>query len=83
MGFPRLKPPLLDIVQERAPLNQVSVIMIYANRVEDAFWDELPDMLCKESGDALELSFLPCVVDLQRVSAHLTAGRYPTTFRSQ
>ncbi len=57
--------------------------MIYANRVEDTFWDELPDMLCKESGDALELSFLPCVVDLQRVSAHLTAGRYPTTFRSQ
>lgn len=81
MGFPRLKPPLLDIVQERAPLNQVSVIMIYANRVEDAFWDELPDMLCKESGDALELSFLPCVVDLERRICTFDSRKIPDDFQ--
>lgn len=59
------KPHFLDKAQKKAPLNRVTIIFIYANRIEEQLASQLFRKAQKQSGDGYEVSVLPCVVDLK------------------
>ena len=56
----------LDKAQKRAPLNRVTVIVIYAKQVEEELRDCLFDMVRKNGEAGLDTAVLPCVVDLEK-----------------
>ncbi|MBQ9778666.1 MAG: hypothetical protein IJW22_07050, partial [Clostridia bacterium] len=56
---------LLDKNQKSSPLNRVTVVFIFAARVESQFAATLYDTLCKQDGDGYEEAFLPCIIDVQ------------------
>ncbi|MBO5906915.1 MAG: hypothetical protein J6Q85_02015 [Clostridia bacterium] len=58
------KPLFLDKSQRESPLNRVTVIVIFATRVEDNLKNELYDMVCKNDGEGWSKSVVPCVIDL-------------------
>jgi len=67
----------LDRAQRSAPLNQVIVIVILADRVEEQLRAGLSDTVGKSIGDGFEIAALPCVVDLERRSCTFDSMRYP------
>lgn len=56
----------LDKEQKKSPLNCVTVIVIFAKRVEDGLNKNLLKIICQQAGDGHDTSILPCVVDLER-----------------
>lgn len=67
----------LDRAQRSAPLHQVIVIVILADRVEEQLRTELSDTVGKGGGDGSETAALPCVVDLERRSCTFDSMRLP------
>jgi hypothetical protein len=53
----------LDKSQKSSPLNRVTVIVIYARRVDEKLRNGLFDVVCKNGGDGIDAAILPCVVD--------------------
>lgn len=56
----------LDESQKSSPLNRVTVIVIYASRVDEKLRNSLFDVVCKNGGDGFDTAILPCVVDLEK-----------------
>ena len=56
----------LDSNQKKAPLNSVTVIIIFAKRVEENFACVLADTVLKNGGDGFDTAVIPCVVDIEK-----------------
>lgn len=67
----------LDRAQRSAPLHQVIVIVILADRVEEQLRAGLSDTVGKSVGDGFDTAALPCVVDLERRSCTFDSLRLP------
>ncbi len=67
----------LDRVQKRAPLNCVTVIVIYAERVDEKLRSTLLELVRKNAGDGFETAVLPCVVDLEKGICTFDSERIP------
>lgn len=67
----------LDNVQKGAPLNQVTVIVIFAQRIDENFRAALFDTVCKHGGDGFDVAVLPCVVDLEMQDCTFDSIRIP------
>lgn len=67
----------LDKSQKSAPLNTVTVIIIYAKRVDEKLKCPLCDVVSKNGGDGLDTAVLPCVVDLETHVATFDSLRIP------
>lgn len=59
------KPRFLDKAQQKAPLNRVTAVVIFAQKIDEALRDQLYELVCKQSGDDFQTSVLPCVIDLE------------------
>lgn len=57
---------LLEKPQRKAPIDQVTVALIVADQVEEAFRSKLKDVASKQVGDGETVSMIPCVVDLEK-----------------
>lgn len=57
---------LLEKPQRKAPIDQVTVALIVADQVEEAFRSKLKDVTSKQVGDGETVSMIPCVVDLEK-----------------
>ena len=57
---------LLEKPQRKAPIDQVTVALIVADQVEEAFRSKLKDVASKQVGDGKTVSMIPCVVDLEK-----------------
>lgn len=66
----------LDKNQRSAPINQVMLVLIFADRVEETFRLTLPDEVCK-GGDGFDRALLPCVVDLEQQLCTFDSLRRP------
>ena len=51
---------------KNAPLNRVTVAIIFAQQVASSFRDDLLDSICKLTGESENDAFLACVVDFDR-----------------
>lgn len=69
----------LDKSQKQSPLNRVTVIIIFAEKVDDEFRIGLFDTVCKNCGDGFDISVLPCIVDLETQSCTFDSIRIPYT----
>ncbi len=67
----------LDKNQKKAPLNCVTVIVIFAKQVEDTLNHSLSKLVCQQAGDGHDTSILPCVVDLGRGICTFDSERIP------
>lgn len=67
----------IDKTQKKSPLNQVTVIVIYAERVDDKLRNRLYDIVCKNAGDGFDTSVLPCVVDSEKGTCIFDSLRIP------
>lgn len=67
----------LDKNQRSAPINQVMVVLVFADRVEENFRLTLPDEVCKGGGDSFDSALLPCVVDLEQQLCTFDSLRLP------
>ncbi len=72
----RKKALFLDSAQKKAPLNRVTVIVIFARKV--ALPGNLYELVCKQCGDDFEESIVPCVIDLEKQSCVFNSLRMPT-----
>lgn len=68
----------LDKNQRRAPINQVMVVLILADRVEEKLRSALSEEVCKGGGE-INTSLLPCVVDLEQQICTFDSFRVPYT----
>lgn len=57
---------LLEKPQRKAPIEQVTVVLILADQVEETFRSTLRDAVCRDEGNKETLAELPCVVDLEK-----------------
>ncbi len=73
----RKKHHFLDRSQKSAPLNTVTVIVIYAKRVDENFRKSLFKAVCQNGGDGFDTAVLPCVVDLETHVATFDSLRIP------
>ena len=71
------KPLVLDKHQKKAPLNRVTVILIFADHVDMTLAPTLFDLVGKEAGDGDEISYLPCVIDLHHRTCVFDSVRIP------
>lgn len=62
----RREPRLLDKEQKDAPLNRVTVCVIFARRTEQTLWEGLYKKVCQQGGDEWEDAIIPCVIDLEK-----------------
>lgn len=62
----RMKHVLLARPQKKAPIEQVTVVLIVADQVEEAFRSKLKNVASKQVGDGETVSMIPCVVDLEK-----------------
>lgn len=67
----------LDRAQKKAPLNRVTVVVIFAQKVADQLWDNLYEQVCKQSGDEWEDTMIPCVIDLDKGECVFNSVRLP------
>lgn len=67
----------LDKSQKSAPLNRVTVVIIYAKRVDETLKSTLFDLVCKNGGDGLDTVVLPCVIDLEQQICTFDSMRIP------
>lgn len=56
----------LDSSQKRAPLNRVTVMFIFAKRVDEALLSNLYKTVSSQDGDGYKIAFVPCVIDLEK-----------------
>ena len=73
------KPCLLDSTQRGAPLNRVTVIFIFARRIDEKLRASLHDVVSKSAGDGIDTAFLPCVIDLENSTCVFNSLRAPYT----
>lgn len=71
------KPRFLDKSQKKSPLNRVTVIVIFAKRIDEKFKIRLFDTVCKNSGDGFDTSVLSCVLDLETQVCTFDSMRIP------
>ena len=71
------KPLVLDKHQKKAPLNRVTVILIFADHVDMTLAPTLFDLVGKEAGDGDDVSYLPCVIDLHHRTCVFDSVRIP------
>ncbi len=71
------KPMLLDPQQKKAPLNRVTVVLIFADSVDITLAPTLFDLVGKEAGDGDEISYLPCIIDLHHRTCVFDSVRSP------
>lgn len=64
---------------KKVKCDRVTVIVIFAKRIEDILDRELPELLPKNSGDGFDTSILPCVVDLNARKCTFDSVRIPYT----
>ena len=55
----------LDKYQRQSPINQATVVFIFAKKVDSKLQGNLFETVTKENGDDNDTSLLPCVVDLE------------------
>ncbi|MBO7303375.1 MAG: hypothetical protein J6U68_04230 [Clostridia bacterium] len=67
----------LDQAQKRAPLNRVTVIVIFASKVEENFRGDLFNTVCRNNGDGFDTAIIPCVVDVETQFATFDSMRIP------
>ncbi len=63
--------------QKKANLNRVTVILIYADHVEDSLATNLFTKVGKQGGDGFETAFLPCVLDFEKRICTFDSVRIP------
>lgn len=73
------KPFFLDSAQKKAPLNRVTVIVIFAQKVEEKLWNDLYEQVCKQAGDEWDDAIVPCVIDLDKRQCVFNSVRLPYT----
>ena len=71
------KPRFLDKEQKKSSLNRVTVIFVFAKRVDDNFRRELFKVVCQNGGDGFDTAIIPCVVDLETRFATFDSIRIP------
>lgn len=71
------KPHFLDKATKKAPLNRVTIILIYAKQIEEELRMQLYRMVQKQSGDGFDVSVLPCVVDLETRTCTFDSEKIP------
>ncbi len=71
----RKKALFLDKQQKKAPLNRVTVLLIFAQRVDPRL--NLYELVCKQAGDEFESCVLPCVIDLSQRLCFFNSLRLP------
>ncbi|MBQ7034345.1 MAG: hypothetical protein IJN34_01260 [Clostridia bacterium] len=67
----------LDKAQKSSALNRVTVIIIYAKKVDEKLRDDLFDLVCKNGGDGFDTAVLPCVIDLEKQNCTFDSMRIP------
>lgn len=67
----------LDKSQKSSPLNRVTVIVIYARRVDEKLRNSLFDVVCKNGGDGFDTAVLPCVIDIEKQICTFDSMRMP------
>ena len=73
------KPRLLDKNQKSAPLNRVTVVIIFASRVDPRLSEDLFETVCKNDGNEIDTAFLPCVIDVEKHICVFNSMRFPYT----
>jgi hypothetical protein len=73
----RKKPLFLDKAQKKSPLSRTTVIFIFAKRVDVEFKENLYKTVCQNNGDELNITVIPCVVDLEGGYAVFNSLCYP------
>jgi hypothetical protein len=73
----KVKHRFLDRNQKEAPINQVTVIFIFAKRVVASLQSILFKTVCKNGGNGETLATIPCVVDLDSGYATFDSVREP------
>lgn len=73
----RKKPLFLDALQKNAALNRVTVLVIFARRVEEELSGRLYEYICKQCGDGFEDCVVPCVIDLEKRNCVFSSLRLP------
>ena len=63
--------------QKKAPLNRVTVIIIFAKEVESRLRENLFKTVCQNGGDGYDTATIPCVVDLETRTATFDSIRMP------
>ena len=67
----------LDKAQKKSPLSRSTVIFIFAKSVEEEFKENLYKVVCQNEGDGLNITVIPCVVDLEGEYAVFNSLCYP------
>lgn len=67
----------LDKSQKKSPLNRVTVIFIFAERIEEGFRKQLFRAVCRNGGDGFDTAILPCIVDAETGFATFDSERIP------
>ena len=67
----------LDKAQKSSPLNRVTVIVIYAKKVDEKLRNSLYDVVCKNGGDGFDTAVLPCVIDVEKQICTFDSMRIP------
>ena len=68
----------LDKEQKTAPLKRVTVIIIFAETVEERLSEELFELVCKNDGDGMDNAIVPCVVDISQKTCVFNCMRIPS-----
>lgn len=71
------KPLLMDKQQRSAPLNRVTVAVIFARSVDDTLMPRLYETLNKQDGDGVSTSILPCIIDTGKGVCVFNSVRLP------
>jgi len=71
------KPLVLDKSQRKAPLNRVTVAVIFTSRVDSEFRSRMYEAVCRHSGDGEESSLLLCVIDMENRICVFDSQRLP------
>lgn len=61
----RKKPLFLDRNQRKSPLHRVTVLVIFAQRIDPSLSSALYTLVCSNCGDEFENCIIPCVIDLE------------------
>ena len=67
----------LDKMQKKAPLHRVTVIVIFTHKVDAKLSDNLYRFICKQCGDDMEDSVVPCIINLENHSCVFNCLRMP------
>lgn len=71
------KPRFLEPAQKKAPLNRVTVIVIFAQKIDSHLRSQLYPLVCRQCGDDYTESIVPCVIDLESRSCVFNSLRVP------